>query len=196
MAIVAAVQKRLNKAPKIWMVTGIQYIEGGNVTNSASGATSGKTQATVPVPDPMLAAAAVSIKGGVSGNTSGSTASEYGHAEERVWAAQFRPLKVEYCRPGDGTRGSTDGGRAWIKLHDPENLKQHGVRAEDDEEEDVIERLAPFAQVVGTDDGEYSGNGQEMSPQAVLDSMLDSDWALLDELLDSGEDLDEDHTLA
>jgi len=188
MPLVAKVQKAVSKPPKIWMVTGVQYVQGGAVTSVSNSAWSGSLHATIPMPDPTLVAAIAaipSVEATASATISGGTAAIYGHAEERVWAAQFRALEVEFRGPSD-----KEAGQGWIELHDAKNLGRYGLRA-GGAREGREEGRASRAQVAGVSDGHLLSS--EADSQSVLDTMLAVDWTLLEELLDlQEEDAEED----
>jgi hypothetical protein len=59
------------KAPKIWMVTGVQYVSGSRITDTVSNTLSNSISAAVPMPDPVAALTmieAVKVKATKGGN--------------------------------------------------------------------------------------------------------------------------------
>lgn len=185
MALFAKLRKAVSKPPKIWMVTGLQYIEDATISTVANAARSTAGNVRVPFPDPSLVAAIADIptvQGGVSSLGNEAATSDYDHADERIWAAQFRPLKVEYRLSTETMHRSGTTDTTWIKLCGPENLRHEGIRTEEggDEEHETRTDCASLAQIVGIDDIEID---QTDISRTVLDSMLDVDWVLLDEML-------------
>jgi hypothetical protein len=113
------------KPPKIWVCTGIQLIKQGKVKFHTSKTNSYGAGFDV---DPGLIAAGVptgqsvaEIHVGISSTNHGS--SNYHHADERVWAAQWFQLDVSFRRrvPGD------DEKQMVVKLKPAEDL-EHGFR--------------------------------------------------------------------
>lgn len=190
MTLLSRLRRTFSKPPKIWMVTGIQYLEDAVVTSAANQFRSAAGPASIPVLDPTLVAAVAdipSIHGGlaVGGNVS---TSNYGHTDERVWAAQFRPLKVNYHIHGHEIDESMRMSPTWIRLRSPNNLGRQGIRMEHSSEsnDQVLKNPPKFAEVVGIA-GVCTDVGEEKTPHSVLDSMLDVDWALMDEVLQTDE---------
>lgn len=155
------------------MVTGLQYLE--DATASVGGGTERVTEGSVKIPPPDLAVVAamadinaIDVKGSVSRNE--ESTSTYGHQDERIWAAQFRALDVRYHVDAEGDQ-SPKTGSTWIALHGPENIGGQGIREGDDVESGSV---PVYAEIAGM---------EEDCGISVLETMLDVDWALLDELL-------------
>jgi hypothetical protein len=85
------------KAPELWLVTGVQYVTGGEF--HFEGSTSKDTSAHLGAD---IGAAAGGPPGILRANMEGShersngAQNDFGHEDERVWAAQFMPVKIEF----------------------------------------------------------------------------------------------------
>lgn len=123
-------------APDIWLVTGVQLITGGKVT---SGASRGGGQGGGVHLDPGMlhgvptGQSVASIHAG-SGNAVEAN-QEYGHKDERVWAAQFMRLIVQFGKPSVEGVTSTPTGPTLIPrkpmtvtLKELEDLGANAVR--------------------------------------------------------------------
>jgi len=173
-----------SKQPRIWMVTGVQYISGAHITDTASKALFASIDITLPLPEPVAATAMVLMPGGpnslevtASGQRSDYSQMEYCHADERVWAAQFTALDVKYSRSVETTCNSALPG--WISLRDLVDLGPAGVRGDDGS--NIQEDIEKFAEVRGLEEEGMSQLGKDGT--SVLDSMLDVDWDLLNKYL-------------
>lgn len=186
MPLLARIRQTVSKPPSIWMVTGLQYIEQATVSSAANATRSVEGNILVTVPDPTLVAVMADIpavQSGISSSLNESAGSNYGHQNERVWAAQFRPLKVMYRLAGEEAMGqSSSTSPTWIKLLDPENFGRHGIRNDGDGAEDQG-LVAAAAQVTVTDDG-ITEPGHVVNPRSMLDTMMDVDWSFLYEMLE------------
>lgn len=105
-----------SRHPQIWMVTGIQMLSDATVYSDRTG--SAKTGANMQIPTPEVASAVIAAAGGdsklaeaaISSSTGGFTNAEYHHEDERVWAAQFRRLKLDFV-DGDAAQSETEEGK-------------------------------------------------------------------------------------
>jgi hypothetical protein len=192
MPIAAKIQKSVSKAPKIWMVTGLQYIKDASVASGTGKGRSAKLQATLPVPDPTLMATLANIP---AIDVSGSTAAHnnmnetYAYKHERIWAAQFRALNVQFRSKSEKAVAQRDN--SWIELDDAKNLGRHGIR--DDYAEDTgEEESTSLAQVTGVSDEGGDIHDPTVKPQSILDTMLEVNWTLLNELLRLQDDGDQE----
>lgn len=85
------------RAPKIWMVTGVQYVTGGTMhsQNDISNTVGGKAGG-----DPSLAAGAppgtLSVKAEGNREHTNGNVTDLSHDDELVWAAQFMPVSIEF----------------------------------------------------------------------------------------------------
>lgn len=163
--------------PRIWMVTGVQYISGAHITDSASKGFSVSFDLTLPLPEPVAALALGVGSDGpgslgitTSRQRSGQSQMEYCHTDERVWAAQFAALNVKYYWSDERARP-----RALpdlIRLHDLVDLGPTGIRSGDGPGD-----VEQFADILGLEEESEEGG------TPVLDAMLDVDWGLMDEYL-------------
>jgi len=159
------------------MVTGVQYISGAHITDSASKGFSVSFDLTLPLPEPVAALALGVGSDGpgslgitTSRQRSGQSQMEYCHTDERVWAAQFAALNVKYYWSDERARP-----RALpdlIRLHDLVDLGPTGIRSGDGPGD-----VEQFADILGLEEESEEGG------TPVLDAMLDVDWALMDEYL-------------
>lgn len=140
------------RAPHIWVCTGIQLVENGEVSleNSAGR----KFEGSVTVNPGMLTTAipntpAVVEVGGSNEHTT-ATSTNYGYTKERIWAAQFFRLDVDYLARGKGT--NDDKAAQAITLIEIEDLGATAIRRDT-----TAENIAENA---GKDDG---GKGDEAS---------------------------------
>ncbi|PVH71737.1 hypothetical protein DL98DRAFT_660473 [Cadophora sp. DSE1049] len=167
-------QGGLKKQPRIWMVTGIQYITDGVVSNEQTRYQTGSASANIHIPEPI--SAAVTILGGQGGLSSGfetnhtsSTRTAYGHKNERVWAAQFTQLAVQFT----STLISSNELPNRIPLRDIVDIKSGAVRA--------ASQIADFtlsgesAEVCGLEEA----HDMELGGEELLKRMQDVDWAML-----------------
>lgn len=182
MPAVAAMQNWASKAPKIWMVTGLQYIENGSVTSVSSKERSAKLQVAAPVPDPTLITTLARIPAvdatGSAGVHSNMTAA-YGYQDERVWAAQFRALDVRFRSKSE--KGEAERDKSWIELDDAKSLGRYGIRGDDIG--DALEEGDMLGQVSGVHYEDDDIDSLTVEP-SLIDGMLDVNWSLLDELLE------------
>lgn len=84
-------------APKIWMVTAVQYVTGGDIhsqgiaSNKVGGSAGGDASLAVQSPPGTLKA---KVEGSYKSSHGATT--DFGHKDERVWAAQFWPMSIEF----------------------------------------------------------------------------------------------------
>ena len=138
------------KAPKIWMVTGIQYITGGDI--HSTGSASSKTTGTAGV-DLSLAlntppgSAKAKVEG--SQERSKEATTDYKHEQERVWAAQIYPVNIEYGLEEDGVIPAKGKPKtiATFALSDVQDLKKAGIRDRDNK--DLDQPTGPVPNLIG-----------------------------------------------
>jgi len=172
-----------SRYPRIWLVTGIQYISNARVTNGWSKSSEVSLGFTVPVPEPVSAAAtiataqgALSAKASLSSSSDASTA--YRHHDERVWAAQFTPLKVKFhpqSKEADETAFPTH-----IKLHNLEDLTTAGVRFGAQSEQP--EPVEGFAEISGLE--EQSNEQSQEAENELIEATHEIDWDFYEEYLE------------
>jgi hypothetical protein len=118
-----------DRHPQIWIVTGIQLLSDATVRSEQAASASVGVNLQVPAPEIMSAAAvALGDRGGFGGQVSnkkgGGSIVEYHHVDERVWAAQFRRLRLNFIK-----EGTTDPAPAReVSLHDLLDLGRMGMR--------------------------------------------------------------------
>lgn len=126
------------KAPEIWMVTGVQLVTGGDVQAGTKASTHGGAGAggdaglAFGAPPGVAAVSAEASHGHSEEATNG-----YGYDDERVWAAQFMEVTIEYGDDEDHTLTAQDGKLipktiARFKLEDIADLRARGIRASRD----------------------------------------------------------------
>ncbi|KAG5746258.1 hypothetical protein H9Q70_011059 [Fusarium xylarioides] len=115
--------------PDIWLVTGIQLMS--NVTVRSESQSQTNIHAGVEIPPPELTSGITAILAsdsgiGVKGEQvhDAESSIEYEHTDERVWAAQFRRLKLKF-RMEKQTSPSAIGN---VSLRDLLDLGQLGIR--------------------------------------------------------------------
>lgn len=189
-------QTGASRRPCIWMVTGIQFITNACVSNTVSHSSNTHEGITIPMPDPVAAAVMLPVPTGKDGldfkiETSNfqGTQSQYQHANERVWAAQFSPLDVKYHKDTDVAEDDIVDPPLdkWITLREPADLGASGIRQGGVQGKG--QSLDKFAEIRGLDDQHVH---ELEEGDALLDAMLDVDWSLLDDYL---EEMDPEHDL-
>ncbi|PQE08860.1 Metacaspase-1 protein [Rutstroemia sp. NJR-2017a BBW] len=166
----------LNKLPRIWLVTGIQYITNAEVVATRAQSKKISASVNIPIPEPIAAVATIlggqeGIAGGIENSRTNGTTTFYHHADERVWAAQFTQLSVKFS-PGPI---SADELPTRLPLHDLVDIKSGGIRNED---RPVGPSLSEeFAETSVLDD-----EGCVIQPygEDLLNLMQDVDWTLVD----------------
>jgi hypothetical protein len=121
------------KAPKIWMVTGVQLVTNGDVHTGSSRRTRVGLGAGVDVG--LLASgppgvAAINIESGHEQNA--QAGNHFGYEGERVWAAQFMEVSFEFSTTPDPEDKDHPKTIAKFQLEDIADLKARGLRAGQD----------------------------------------------------------------
>lgn len=131
------------KAPEVWMVTGLQLVSGGDVY--AAGSRDKKFEGGVGA-DPSLAAGlppgTLKVKA-EAGQARGEEANTgYGYEDERVWAAQFMEIELEYGDDDDPALQKRERSKdllpktiADFRLKDIADLGAKGIRGQKTEAE-------------------------------------------------------------
>jgi hypothetical protein len=116
------------RAPHIWVCTGIQLIENGDVRLETSAGR--KIEGSVTVNPGMLTTAIPNtpavVELGASSEHTTATSTNYGYTKERIWAAQFFRLDVDYLARGKGT--DNDKATQAITLIEIEDLGAAAIR--------------------------------------------------------------------
>jgi hypothetical protein len=162
------------------MLTGVQLLQQGEVTLAKSSSSSTGGGFTVPIPEPVAGTAravaggggAVTIKGDIRGKS--ESGSVYGHADARVWAAQFMRLKIKLANevPHEGSQVTS---RKWIKFRELVDLGTEGIWS--DEEDDIGVEYAELNDIA------LSVSDSELRME-ITENTLEVDWNLVDEYLD------------
>ncbi|KAF7184206.1 hypothetical protein CNMCM7691_004831 [Aspergillus felis] len=156
--------------PSVWLLTGIQYLSGVRLAAGWSRNTRRSLALTMPVPDPTVAVLTGLDGFGARGSVGGREAAEvhFGHSDERIWAAQFVRLKVEYYPLGQEEKSPLKKER--ILLHSLKDLGMAGVRGDEEE----VEETSVLVSGLSTDD-------DDMAHLAETTQSLD--WDIFEDLL-------------
>lgn len=187
------------KAPAIYMVTGVQLVKGGDVFASGSRNTGGSVGIGG---DPSLAAGLppgtlkVKVEGGQQRSTEANNG--YGYEDERVWAAQFMEVDIEYGDDEDVALGKQEKKESLPKvidsfrLKDIADLKARGIRGFRSDEP-VVKPPKPIARVVCADLEEESPEdteGVRFDEMPYVEALKDTSWTDYDDHLRYLEDED------
>jgi len=188
------------KAPDIWMVTGIQFITGGTVQVGSSRSVNGTIGASGDVGVAFGAPPGLAKVGAeVSHSHSSEANQDYGYDDERVWAAQFMPVKIEYGTEVDKTLKTIENKPApatisSFHLEDIADLKSRGIRATQKQRADATgqafvkpPKLVGRVVVDSVDDKDYGDDASEdsddiqLNDQPYVDALKGTDWDMYDE---------------
>jgi hypothetical protein len=175
------------KSPTIWMVTGVQLVTGGDVY--FAGSRDKKFEASVGV-DPSLAAGlppgTLKVKA-AAGVARGEEANNgYGYEDERVWAAQFMEIELEFGDDEDLALQKRENSKdllpktiAVFKLKDIADLGAKGIRGMRTEVD--AKRPRPprrQARVIADEDEETVDDAASIQLDAVpyVDALKDTSW--------------------
>ncbi|KAF4628822.1 hypothetical protein G7Y89_g9326 [Cudoniella acicularis] len=185
------------KAPEIWMVTGVQLITGGDVRVGSSRAIFAGAGASVDAGAAFGAPPGVASVGAeVSNGHSNEANHGYEYDDERVWAAQFMELKIEYGSEED--KKFTEKDRivpstiSTIQLEDIADLKARGIRTglKRREENNQASLKSPklVARIVVGEESEddedatsEDSDGIQLGDNYYVEMMKDTDWEMYDE---------------
>ncbi|KAG4433272.1 hypothetical protein IFR05_011242 [Cadophora sp. M221] len=182
------------KAPEVWMVTGIQLVTGGDVRVGSSRSVNGTVGASGDVgvafgAPPGMAAVGAEISHGHNSEANNA----YGYDDERVWAAQFMEVKIEYGTDADKAIKSNDNSivPATIKtlqLEDIADLRIRGIRASQNlraqaNGQTYVKPPKLIARVViGEDEDEGSEDeGIQLSDNPYTEALKNTDWEMYNE---------------
>lgn len=167
-----------NKLPRIWLVTGIQYIANAEVAVTRAQSKKLSASANVPIPEPIAAAAVVlggqaGIAAGIERSDMDRSTTSYHHKDERVWAAQFTQLSVQFS-----TKPVSVGDLPTrLRLHDLVDLKSGGTRSR--EGSDIPSLDEEIADISTLDEDETL----QPHGESLIHMMQDVDWLSMDRLL-------------
>jgi hypothetical protein len=172
-------QAGLRKPSRLWMLTGIQYITDAVVTSGQIQHKTTSASANVPAPEPISAAVMMlggqeGVSGGFNLDEASGTRTAYAHQEERVWAAQFKELKVQFTSAPASSIELPNK----IPLRDVVDIKSGAIRAGSQSIDFTLS--AGYAEVCGVEDDDTELSGEEL-----LERMQDVDWGLLNSCLAS-----------
>ncbi|CZT52392.1 uncharacterized protein RSE6_13725 [Rhynchosporium secalis] len=186
------------KAPEIWMVTGVQLVTDGIVHVGSSRSVSGTVGASGDVGASFGAPPGVAAIGAEAhhGQSSASNSS-YGYGGERVWAAQFMEVKIEYGSEEDKTIKSKDNGFlpatiTTFQLEDIADLSARGIRASQNLRAEAnghkcvkppkpIARIVVCAENVDEEDEEEDGDAVQFSDHLYTEALKATDWDMYSE---------------
>lgn len=177
------------------MVTGVQLVTRGNVhggsstsTNAAFGA-SGDPGAAFGVPPGLT-----KVGGEFSHGHGNEANSGYGYSGERVWAAQFMKVKIEYGTKEDKTLKSSTHKAVpatilSLELEDIADLGANGIRGTKKEREDangqmLVKPPKPIGRIVIDEEEDGSdSDGIELGDEEYVKSLSGTNWEMHDEAL-------------
>jgi hypothetical protein len=170
--------------PQVWLVTGIQYVTDANIQNGWLSSTTASIGFTVPVPEPTTTAVTVltgqgALKAKASSSEQSGSSTAYHHDDERVWAAQFTPLKVKFYPRSQV--GEEESFPKYIELDNLEDLVVAGLRA--DSLSQIPGNLEECAEV-----SLLEGDGCDQPDEAqaeLIESLVGVDWDSFEKLLGS-----------
>ena len=180
MSFAERIRRGAVKAPKLWMVTGVQYISNAHLTDTTSRELSNSFGATVPLPEPVAALAMIpAVEFEVAKGRTKASQTISRHSDEKVWAAQFAQLEVKYFKGLENDAGNLSTRR--IALQEPVDLGLKGIRGDESPDDTTERSLEKVAEVSGLDTDRWYGTGAE--EVTILDEILDADWELFDSYL-------------
>lgn len=182
------------KAPELWVVTGIQYVTGGEFHFQGSASSKMGASAGGDLGAALGAASgAFRTKAEASRERSEGAQYDFGHSEERVWAAQFMPVKIEFgLQPEDPQlrNGNERHPKAiiQIQLDDIQDLTPRGFRAGQEEGQgsgttttELIGRIVADPPVISEDDGGSDEEGLVIDDTPYVTSMQNANWDMYKE---------------
>ncbi|KAF1956977.1 hypothetical protein CC80DRAFT_52932 [Byssothecium circinans] len=179
------------KAPELWLVTGVQYVTGGafhfegNFSTATSAGAGADLGALAGGPPGVL-----KVKADASRERSNGAQNDFGHEDERVWAAQFMPVKIEYGRFADPElsvrKNIIPKTILQIRLDDVPDLAPQGFRTGYEYSE---EASSPPPELIGRvvaefgddkdeaeDDGDSDDEGLVIDDRPYVDAIRDANW--------------------
>lgn len=182
------------KAPEIWMVTGVQYVTAGDVMLGSSRSLNGTLGAYGDLGAAFSAPPGMAKVGAEFKHGSGSEAnSGYGFNDERVWAAQFMKVRIEYGTKEDKILKSKSNKPVpatilSLELEDIADLGARGIRGTEKEREDAngqmfVKPPKPVGRIVVDEEGDASedSDGIQLDDEEYVKSLRDTNWEMHDE---------------
>lgn len=122
-------------APSIWMVTAVQHVTGGDIhaTGSASTKIGGAAGADVS-PAVNVSPGVLKVKAEANYEDSNGASNDFGHEDERVWAAQFMPVTIQFGHEEDRELSAKEHSFlpktiASFQLEDVPDFEMKGIRS-------------------------------------------------------------------
>jgi hypothetical protein len=184
------------KSPEIWMVTGVQLVTGGEIhfEGSASKTISGKAGGDLGAVTGLAPPGALKLNGEASHGRSNGAKNDFGHEDERAWAAQFMPLMIEFGREEDAELTSQKNKHLpktirQFGLEDVPDLRARGIRAG---QERSHSPTGPVPELIGritvqpnegksTDSTEEDSEGIIVDDTPYVSSAQNADWEKYEE---------------
>ncbi|KAJ4297942.1 hypothetical protein N0V90_005841 [Kalmusia sp. IMI 367209] len=187
-------------APELWLVTGVQYLTGGefhfedNSSNKANAHAGADVGAAANLPPGVLKAQAEARRERKNG-----AQNEFGHEDERVWAAQFMPVKIEFGTAVDDelSTGRTSFPKtiAHFHLEDVPDLTLQGFRAsqeqadgERDPPPELIARITGDVESQRVEEANGEGDDEDDSDGGIViddgpyvHALQNANWAMYEE---------------
>jgi hypothetical protein len=183
------------EAPEIWMVTGVQLVTGGDVQVGSSRSVNGKFGAGADIGAAFGAPPGVAAVAAEAGHEHGSEANNtYGYDDERVWAAQFMKVKIEYGDEEDKTlklkEKAVPATIATFQLEDIADLKARGIRGSPEQRaqangQATVKPPKPIARIIVDEDGEDASSEDSdsihLDDQPYVEDLKNTDWEMYNE---------------
>ncbi|OTB07901.1 hypothetical protein M426DRAFT_317408 [Hypoxylon sp. CI-4A] len=177
MSFVQRICGRFVKTPKIWMVTGVQYVTNARVSDTSSKSLTSSLTGSIPIPEPVAATAAIPTVS-IKASYTNKDVSKCGalHPNEKIWAAQFSALDVKYIR------GMEESANVLldqlIPIHEPMDQGLNGIRGSMYQPTNNAEIGSDMSAVVRGLERDRAV--EDLSADSMLDEVLDADWDLFD----------------
>lgn len=180
------------KAPKIWMVTAVQHVTGGDIhaTGNASTKVGGAAGADAS-PAVNAPPGALKVKAEANYENSTGASNDFGHEDERVWAAQFMPVTIHFGHEEDRELSAKEHAFlpktiASFRLEDVPDLEMKGIRSGNTESDGRPAGLVP--KLIGRitvqtpiDDNEVEEDNDFVIDDApYVTNKKDTDWEQYD----------------
>ncbi|KAF2417677.1 hypothetical protein EJ08DRAFT_684027 [Tothia fuscella] len=162
------------KCPEIWMCTGVQLVTGGDVqTGNSKGSKIGGGAGGDP--GPLVGAPPGVLKVGVEGSheNSETIGTDFGYDDERVWAAQFMEISIEYGNEEDPAltekeKRSLPRTILNLNLQQIEDLAARGIRSGVKEDQKASTTPCLVGRVTVKETLDDDDEGEEACPDLVV----------------------------
>jgi len=176
------------KAPEIWMVTGIQLITGGDVQVGSSRSIGGSIGVSGDAGIAFGAPPGLASVGIKASHGHDSEANQgYSYDDERVWAAQFMEVKIEYGDEEDKAVKTKENklvpsAISIFQLEDIADLKSRGIRATQRQRADAPKLIGRIVvEDVEDEDEDAESDDMHLSDYPYVEVLKDTDWDMYDE---------------